>query len=104
VNVSSSTLRFTVGKLKYDITGDSTSSSVDMQLIYIIIGVAGAVFLIVVLLMWFLYRRKKRQQEQNERTYELQLNSLESKVAKECREGKVLYCCFDTKLHCLRIL
>ncbi|CAB4010103.1 plexin-A4, partial, partial [Paramuricea clavata] len=87
VNVSSSTLRFTVGELKYDITGDSTGSSVDMQLIYIIIGVAGAIFLIVVLLMWCLYRRKKRQQEQNERTYELQLNSLESKVAKECREA-----------------
>ena len=59
-----------------------------MGLIFIIIGVCVGVILIFVIWMCCLYRRKKRQQEQKEKTYEMQMNSLESKVAKECREGK----------------
>ena len=66
----------------------------DMELIYIIVGVCVGVFVIFVIWMCCLYRRKKRQQEQKERTYEMQMNSLESKVAKECREGKLLYFIF----------
>ena len=60
-----------------------------MEFIYIIVGVVAGVFFIFILMMICFIRRKKRQQEQKERTYELQMNSLESKVAKECREGAV---------------
>ena len=90
VNVSSSNLYFILGKLKYDINGAERSSE-NLELIYIIVGVVGGAFVFFVILMCCLYRRKKQQQEQKERTYEMQMNSLESKVAKECREGKVLF-------------
>jgi type II secretory pathway component PulM len=72
-----------------------------MLLIYIIVGVGGGAFLILVVVMCWYCQRKKRQQEQKERTYEMQMNSLESKVAKECREGKQI--CLDnlTRNHCL---
>lgn len=87
MNVSSSTLRFNVGRLKYEQV--SSESSSNMEFIYIIVGVVAGVFFIFILMMICFIRRKKRQQEQKERTYELQMNSLESKVAKECREGAV---------------
>ena len=87
MNVSSSNLTYDVGVLKYDI--ESEGSSVDLVLIYIIVGVGAGLIAIVIILMCCFYRRKKRQQEQKERTYEMQMNSLESKVAKECREGEL---------------
>lgn len=90
VNVSLSNLNFVVGNLKYDIESQGGKST-DLNLIYIIVGVGCGLLIIVILFACCLYRRKKRQQEKKERTYEMQMNSLESKVAKECREGMICY-------------
>ena len=65
------------------------SSQRDLTMIYIIIGVVAAVVLIILIVIFCLYRRKRKQQRESEKTFEMQINSLESKVAKECREGKL---------------
>lgn len=67
----------------------SGDSSTNMTLIYIIVGVGAGLLLIFIVFICFFHRRKKRQQKQKERSYELQMDSLEAKVAKECREGKI---------------
>lgn len=89
MNVTSSSLVFHVGKLTYDVVNEK-KGSISLVIIYGIAGGGGAVLLLFVILMFFLYRRKRKQQRQTERTFEMQINTLESKVAKECKEGNLI--------------
>lgn len=49
-------------------------------------GVALFIIVGVIILCWC--RRNRRKQKKNIKTLEVQMNNLESKVARECREGE----------------
>ena len=49
------------------------------------VGVAVVVILVICVLCWC--RRSRRKQKKNFKSLEVQMTNLESKVARECREG-----------------
>ena len=51
-------------------------------------GIALAVIIFIVVLCWC--RRSRRKQKKHFKSLEVQMNNLESKVARECREGAYL--------------
>ena len=57
--------------------------------LYVWIGVGGGalflIILVIIILCWC--RRSRRKQKKNFKSLEVQMNNLESKVARECREG-----------------
>ena len=48
-------------------------------------GIAVAVIIFIAVICWC--RRSRRKQKEHFKSLELQLNNLESKVARECRDG-----------------
>ena len=76
-------LEFPIGKLKYYKVESKTIPL--MVWIGAGIGVAVVVILVICVLCWC--RRSRRKQKKNFKSLEVQMNNLESKVARECREG-----------------
>ena len=76
--------KYNPGKMKYFKLDDKGLT------MWMIIGIAagGAVILIALLVLICLYCRKRKQQRKSIQNYENRMINLESKVAKECREGK----------------
>ena len=62
-----------------------------MPIIYIVVGVAGLLLLLIIAGLLCLYCKKRAQQKRSKKTFEQQMTSLESRVAKECREGNPVH-------------
>lgn len=77
-------LRFSIGMLKYY----KVESKGIPLIVWIGVGVGGALVIIVVIVILCWWRRSRRKQKRNLKSLEVQMNNLESKVARECREGE----------------
>ena len=94
MNVSSSSLSFYVGKVKFAIITPPSSmtpgrKAEDLTIVYIIIinvVVGSALVALIVIFCW--YRRKNKQRLQSESTSAgIQMDSLESRILLERRQG-----------------
>lgn len=73
-----------IGALVYD----GHEPPISMQLIFIILGCVMAVVGIIVVAIIFTYRHKSRQKDLNLRR---QMDNMEARMAKECKEGTLLH-------------
>ena len=76
-------MKYNPGKMKYF---KKVEPGIPLYL-YIGVAAAGAFLVVVIVCLVCAYQRKRRQQKKNILTFEKQMTSLESKVARECREG-----------------
>ena len=56
--------------------------------VWIGVGCAVALIIIIGIIIYCWCRRSRRKQKKNFKSLEVQMNNLESKVARECREGE----------------
>ena len=68
-----------VGYLKYESEGLPLA---------IIIGIAGGVVIVVIIFVVILLCVKRREQMTQQKKLQIQMDNLEGKVAKECKEGR----------------
>lgn len=54
---------------------------------FILIFVAAGVLIIIILIVFILYRKKSRENDRVMKHMQNQMDTLEAKVAKECKEG-----------------
>ncbi|XP_032235648.2 plexin-A4 [Nematostella vectensis] len=85
VIVTAGYLKFNIGKVRYFKEKPPPKSY--MTYIYIGVAAGGFVLLVVILCLVCAYRRKKRQEKRHVKDFEVRMDNLESKVAKECREA-----------------
>jgi hypothetical protein len=78
-------LTFFVGYLKYE----ETELALPLEYI-ILISVGGGVLILSVIVVIIMYRMKSKKNNSMMRKMQIQMDNLESKVAKECKEGKIL--------------
>lgn len=78
-------LKFLLGNLKY--FKEATSQVIPIE-VWIGVGIGVAVIIIIVIIILCFCRRSRRKQKKNFKSLEVQMNNLESKVARECREGQ----------------
>lgn len=83
VKVAVGDLRFSIGMLKYY----KVESKGIPLIVWIGVGVGGVLVIIVVIVILCWWRRSRRKQKRNLKSLEVQMNNLESKVARECREA-----------------
>ncbi|KAK2550072.1 Plexin-A4 [Acropora cervicornis] len=83
VEVDIGFLNFPIGKLKYD--KEETEGIPLIVWIGVGVGIAVALIIFIVVICWC--RRSRRKQKEHFKSLELQLNNLESKVARECRDA-----------------
>lgn len=76
-------LTFFVGFLKYE----ETELALPLEYI-IMISVGGGVLILSVIVVIIMYRMKSKKNNSMMRKMQIQMDNLESKVAKECKEGK----------------
>ncbi len=76
-------LTFAIGKLKYE-------TGVTFLSLHTIIGISagGIMFLLIIFTFFILYRNKSRESDRVMKHMQNQMDILEAKVAKECKEGK----------------
>lgn len=72
-----------VGDLKYD-----SSENVFMFSTIIAVTVAAGICLLIIIVIYLAYRRKTKESERVVRHFTNQMNTLEARVATECKEGK----------------
>lgn len=70
------------------ITSDSPLSSTAI----IGIAAAGALLMLVIVVVLIAYKRKSRESDLTLKRLQMQMDNLESRVALECKEGKLLVC------------
>ena len=78
-------LEFELGELEY--FKEVKSKVIPME-VWIGVGSGVALFIIVGIIILCWWRRSRRKQKKDIKTLEVQMNNLESKVARECREGE----------------
>ena len=78
-------LDFFLGKLEYFKEAESEVIPIEVW-IGVGSGIASFIIICIVILCWC--RRSRRKQKKDIKTLEVQMNNLESKVARECREGE----------------
>lgn len=71
------------------ITSDSPLSSTAI----IGIAAAGALLILFIVVVLIAYKRKSRESDLTLKRLQMQMDNLESRVALECKEGKMLMCC-----------
>ena len=76
-------LTFFVGYLKYE----ETELALPLEYI-ILISVGGGVLILSVIVVIIMYRMKSKKNNSMMRRMQIQMDNLESKVAKECKEGR----------------
>jgi len=80
-------LVYHLGQLEYVDSSSSTTSLSASLLIYLAGGVGGAI-LVVVFIIIILFMRKSRQSARAVKRMRNQMDVLEARVAKECKEGQ----------------
>lgn len=76
-------LKFNVGYLEYDVL-----SSYSFSPEAIAFGITGALGIIIIFfIILFLYRRKSTQAERDYKRIQIQMDTLESNVRSECKQG-----------------
>ena len=80
-------LVYHLGQLEYVDSSSSTTSLSTSLLIYLAGGVGGAI-LVVVFIIIILFMRKSRQSARAVKRMRNQMDVLEARVAKECKEGQ----------------
>jgi len=76
-----------VGYLQYDVM-----SSYSFSPEAIVCGVTGALGIIIIFfVILFLYRRKSTQAERDYKRIQIQMDTLESNVRSECKQGMCIY-------------
>lgn len=78
-------LDFFLGKLEYFKEVESEVIPIE---VWIGVGSGIALFIIICIVILCWCRRSRRKQKKDIKTLEVQMNNLESKVARECREGE----------------
>lgn len=78
-------LEFFLGKLEYFKEVESEVIPIE---VWIGVGSGIALFIIICIVILCWCRRSRRKQKKDIKTLEVQMNNLESKVARECREGE----------------
>lgn len=78
-------LVFNLGKLEY--FKEVQSKIIPIE-VWIGVGCAVALIVIIGIIIYCWCRRSHRKQKKNFKSLEVQMNNLESKVARECREGE----------------
>ena len=78
-------LDFFLGKLEYFKEVESKVIPIE---VWIGVGSGVALFIITCIIILCWCRRSRRKQKKDIKTLEVQMNNLESKVARECREGE----------------
>ena len=75
---------YTVGKLKYE------SSSMEILSLPTIIGIGagGGILILIIIVVCIAYRQKSRESDRVMKRMQNQMDVLEARVAKECKEGK----------------
>ena len=76
-------LTFPIGRLKYE-------SGVGILSFPAIIGIAGGggILLLIIVIIFIAYRKKSRESDRVMKHMQNQMDILEAKVAKECKEGE----------------
>ena len=77
-------LVFEIGQLEYF----RISLETDKTMYFIIAGAVGAVLLLFIVILVCYNRRKQKKQKKKVDNIARELETLESKVARECREGE----------------
>ena len=76
---------YQLGTLEYQSQMTSTGLS---QTVTIIISIAGSVLVIIIIIILIIYRRKSTEAERQFKRMQLQLDTLESNVRNECKQGE----------------
>ena len=80
-------LTFPIGTLQYE----SMVASLPMfSFPFILIFVAAGLLIIIILIVYIKYRQKSRENDRVMKDMQNQMDTLEAKVAKECKEGKCI--------------
>ena len=78
-------LTFPIGTLQYE----SMVASLPMfSFPFILIFVAAGLLIIIILIVYIKYRQKSRENDRVMKDMQNQMDTLEAKVAKECKEGE----------------
>ena len=81
-------LTFFVGELKYE--GVTTIFTIFTQPVIIGIAVGGLLLVVIIITIFVAYCRKSRESDRVMKSMQNQMDMLEAKVAKECKEGGCL--------------
>lgn len=79
-------LKFQVGYLQYELTKNSVFPSEA----YWIVSVTALILLCLFAVIVLLYRRKSTQAEREYKRIQIQMDTLESNVRSECKQGSIL--------------
>ena len=77
-------LHFDIGELEYEEKDDPTANDYWI----IIVGVGGGFLLAVIVTISIVYARKKSQADRQYKKLKMQLDTLESNVRNECKQGQ----------------
>jgi len=80
-------LVYHLGQLEY-VDSSSSSASLSTSLLVYLSGAVGGVIMVTVLIIIILFVRKSRQSARAVKHMRTQMDVLEARVAKECKEGK----------------
>ena len=85
-----------VGNLKFDLGKLAYKDPVD-QLIWIISSsVGGGTLIFIIIIIIIVYKRRSADVERQNKKLQIQLDTLESNVRNECKQGNILY---QNKIH-----
>ncbi len=90
--MAGSNLTFSIGTLKYE---DQLGFSLPM---IIGISVGGGLLLLIIIIIFIAYRMKSRESDLVMKRMQNQMDALEAKVAKECKEGIEICCKYAVDL------
>jgi len=95
-------LVYHVGQIQFVDSSSAATFGLSMSLLTYIAGAVGGAILVVVFIVIVVFMRKSRQSARAVKRMRTQMDVLEARVAKECKEGQIeielsavtVFCCY----------